>query len=253
MADMDVNNFEQTKSGAVGTSSIHGTKVCLAILHFVTHKQAPSAWLWSGNLQPYERSTTTSLPHAGLVLTTSQVSDPSARPIEEGTGTIPSDSLAAESIRAGGDFAANQDQTAGISGQSSKGFTGRTTDTSGARKIEGDATGEDPSTTQAALDADVKHGKSAGVGPTYNADSTTKGTSSSADVAPTAHWDNVDERVYQPKGENLKEGGGGGGRLVVLVYVFFRSGSVNFDLAAPHGPFGTGRVQKRGQAYSGPP
>ena len=34
-----------------------------------------------------------------------------------------------------------------------------------------------------------------------------KGTSSSAGVAPTAHWDNVDERVLQPKGENLKEGG----------------------------------------------
>jgi hypothetical protein len=64
---------------------------------------------------------------------------------------------------------------------------------------------EDPATTQAELDADRAGGKAAGVGPTYNKSGPS--SSSSAGVAPTAQQYNVDPRVLQPKGANLKEGG----------------------------------------------
>jgi hypothetical protein len=126
---------------------------------------------------------------------------------------VTSDSLAADSIRAGGDFGANQKST-GISDQPSRGFTGKTTDTSGARELSGE-----DDTTQSELDSDIKYGKDAGVGPTYNTRDTSNYANTSATegdgtnyggqggVAPTSMWNNTDEKVYKPKGANLKEGG----------------------------------------------
>lgn len=132
--------------------------------------------------------------------------------IEEKAGFIASDSLAADSIRESGDFASNQ-TSAGISNQSSRGFAGKTTDTSSARKIT------DEETTEGDLDADRKYGKDAGVGPTYNTkDNSTYAQQASDEgdgtnyggqggVAPTINQYNVDEKIFKPKGANLKEGG----------------------------------------------
>lgn len=163
----------------------------------------------SGNLSALPATTCLFHPHPANHPQVTSDPRSETNPVEEGTGIITSDSLAAESLRSGGDFAANESRKPGITDQTSKGFTGNTTDTSGARRIDGDSTGEDPDTTQASLDADQKLGKDAGVGPTYSASAASKGTNSdsSAGVAPTIYQDNVDERVYQPKGEGLEEGG----------------------------------------------
>ncbi|KIW03572.1 uncharacterized protein PV09_05327 [Verruconis gallopava] len=141
--------------------------------------------------------------------------------IEEGTGIVTSDSLAAESMRSGGDFAANV-HNAAISDQTSRGFTGNTTDTSSARRIHGDGDDDGNDAEEARmrseLDATREGGKDAGVGPTYNVRSSANdpyaatagdGTQygGQGGLAPTSMQHNVDTRDLQPKGENLKEGG----------------------------------------------
>jgi len=146
---------------------------------------------------------------------TKVTNDPEAfkHPIVEGAGVITSDSLAAESLRDGGEFA---DGHAGISGQKSEGSTASNTDTSGASTLDAAPDAEARMATEewnesAQMKAGSGLGKDAGVGPTYNTPSSeAKGfdnESSSAGVAPYAmtHHENLSD--LKPKGKNLEEGG----------------------------------------------
>ncbi|KAF7195599.1 hypothetical protein HII31_03193 [Pseudocercospora fuligena] len=119
-------------------------------------------------------------------------------PKNEAPGMVTSDSLAAESIQEGGSFAANSDSR-GPMAQPSRSVNTNTTDTSNAIRL-------DPATDAAAreaeqgwgdqsqLNAGSKLGKESGVGPTYNS---VAGATSPVDEGAT----------YQPKGQNLQEGG----------------------------------------------
>ncbi|KXT10422.1 hypothetical protein AC579_7882 [Pseudocercospora musae] len=119
-------------------------------------------------------------------------------PKNEAPGMVTSDSLAAESIREGGSFAANSDSR-GPMAQPSRSVNTNTSDTSNAIRL-------DPATDAAAreaqqgwgdqsqLNAGSKLGKASGVGPTYNSVS---GAASRTDEGAT----------YQPKGQHLQEGG----------------------------------------------
>jgi len=174
--------------------------------------------------------------------------DPAARrPIEESTGVITSDSLAAESLNSGGSFASGH---AGISGQPSKGSTAANEDTSSAIKLDAASDAEARQATEewnesAQLNAGRGLGKEAGRGPTYDLRgshggqgnsgqgngagdeesssgagaggngntkgvySTVHGTGSAhtAGVAPTAYSANVDPSTQKPHGRNIQEGG----------------------------------------------
>ncbi|KAI9663630.1 MAG: hypothetical protein M1821_007120 [Bathelium mastoideum] len=106
---------------------------------------------------------------AGTKVTT----DPESRrnPVNEGPGTITSDSLAAESLSSGGAFAAGN-PSAGAMGQSSRGTTTNTTDTSSATRLDPapDAESRDAQqgwSEEAQLNTGRGQGKEAGVGPTY--------------------------------------------------------------------------------------
>ncbi|KYG43743.1 hypothetical protein M433DRAFT_156373 [Acidomyces richmondensis BFW] len=72
---------------------------------------------------------------------TKVTNDPSADSKYENPGLVTSDSLAAESVNSGGDFAADA-PTRGPMSQNSAGSTAATTDTSGARTLDAAPTAE---------------------------------------------------------------------------------------------------------------
>lgn len=134
-----------------------------------------------------------------------QVTDPSAPKIQEGAGTVASDSLAADSTRAGGGFSDNRgSEPQGVSGSNS---TFANTNTSGATTLD------------AAPDAEARGGADSSSYPdsvggqsrdTTVEDASRKfggsGGASSAGVAPNyVASQYVDGGL--PKGNNLTEGG----------------------------------------------
>jgi len=166
-------------------------------------------------------------------------------PIEEPTGILLSDSLAAESLQSSGSFAANQSKK-GISDQPSRGTTANNTDVSSAQVlppapfIEARSAKEDNS--DEVLNEGIGLGKYAGRGPTYNIparnqsdgqwnnqsddqsssqvasdnDSANKqdqvdSGSSKSDRAPTYVQVDVERKLMddnmKPKGNNIQEGG----------------------------------------------
>lgn len=163
--------------------------------------------------------------------------------VQENPGTITSDSLAAESMNSGGDFASNQSGIA-PSQQSSNGFTGNTTDTQGATilpatgshaqrseehgsRMEDAQSGASYSTprdesdsTAAARSEGVTSGEystssggnASSGNNTSSGGSTTGGTSSYSSVAaaPSAYSSaggNNENLKPKPKGQNITEGG----------------------------------------------
>lgn len=157
-----------------------------------------------------------------------------------------SDSLAAESLNSGGSFGAGNPKAA-TSKQPSKSTTTNTTNTSGATKLDAAVDAEAREAQQGwnenvQLNAGSHLGKEAGVGPTYNTNtSSTSNTSSSTTgsggkggqatsatggvpstsgagdtgvpVAPTAAYAGsaIPPESQKPKGANLTEGGFEGG------------------------------------------
>ena len=158
---------------------------------------------------------------------------------------ITSDSLAAESMQSGGDFALDG-RKAGISGQPSRGSTANVTDISNATVLDPAPAAEARQATEewnesAILNSGLGQGKAAGRGPTWDIpDSSTSnnaaqpassglgsnsdfnssidaanetpgkmGKSKSANVAPS--YANADQQstggVMKPKGRNIHEGG----------------------------------------------
>ncbi|KKY17060.1 hypothetical protein UCDDS831_g06530 [Diplodia seriata] len=139
-----------------------------------------------------------------------KVSDPTAPPVSEGTGIVTSDSLAAESLKGDGSFAAGNPKS-GVNPQSSAGTTANTTDTSAARTLNAAADAETRDaqsewTEQAQLNAGSGL---TGKGPTYNKTASATGNtgSSAAGTAPTAYSaGKLNEKDQKPKGANLTEG-----------------------------------------------
>ncbi|KAK0659580.1 hypothetical protein DIS24_g3833 [Lasiodiplodia hormozganensis] len=131
-----------------------------------------------------------------------KVTDPTANPIAEGTGIVTSDSLAAESLKGDGSFAAGSSK-AGVSAQSSTGTTTNTTDTSAARTLHSAADAESRDAQQEwSEQAQLNAGSGlSGKGPTYN----TTTSSSNAGIAPTA-YSASQLHEQKPKGANLTEG-----------------------------------------------
>jgi hypothetical protein len=148
--------------------------------------------------------------------------DPEAtrNPVQEGTGVVTSDSLAAESVKAGGSFGGGN---APVSDQPSRSTTTNTTDTSAARKLAPapdakarEATEEEDAS--ALLDTGRGLGKAAGRGPTTNlpdssarqqtGGSSATGDAPNASAAPSAYSaDQLLQGAMKPKGKNIKEGG----------------------------------------------
>lgn len=137
--------------------------------------------------------------------TSCQVTDPNAPQIAERAGAIASDSLAAESTRAGGDFSKNRgNEPLGVAGANS---TFANTNTSGADTLEPapnsksrKAATEDPNESYpSATDGQSKS--------TAITDTTGFfGATSHAGIAPTyVNSQYVD--THGPKGKGLKEGG----------------------------------------------
>ncbi|GIZ40577.1 hypothetical protein CKM354_000391000 [Cercospora kikuchii] len=124
---------------------------------------------------------------AGQKVTT----DPASQnnPKNEAPGTVTSDSLAAESVNAGGSFAENSDSR-GPSAQPSYSTTTNTTDTSNATKLD--------STTSAS----ARGNQTTQLGGTGSSSSTTATGNASAQ----GH-SSYAQSVGQPKGQNLQEGG----------------------------------------------
>jgi len=133
-----------------------------------------------------------------------QVTDPNAPEIEEGSGAIASDSLAAESSNAGGEFSKNRDsEPLGVSGSNS---TFANEDTSAARRLDPTRDAEArPDSGESYPDA--AGGQSKGLAVTDTEGSyETGGATSSAGTAPTyVNSQFVD--TTGPKGKNLTEGG----------------------------------------------
>jgi hypothetical protein len=137
-----------------------------------------------------------------------QVTDPNAPRIEERAGAVASDSLAAESTRAGGDFSKNRGcEPLGVAGANS---TFANTNTSGADTLEPAPSSQ---SRKAATD-DTNDSYPSAIGgqsrSTATTDTTgsceTGGTISHAGVAPTyVNSQYVD--THGPKGKDLKEGG----------------------------------------------
>ncbi|KAF1986892.1 hypothetical protein K402DRAFT_446383 [Aulographum hederae CBS 113979] len=103
---------------------------------------------------------------------TKVTTDPASthNPIQEGTGLVNSDSLAAESLNSGGDFASGN---AAVSSQGAHGSTARTTDTKDASRLDpaSDAEARDAQqgwSEESQLNAGRGLGKEEGRGPTYN-------------------------------------------------------------------------------------
>ncbi|CAK4030584.1 Hypothetical predicted protein [Lecanosticta acicola] len=142
--------------------------------------------------------------------------DPQAlnNPKNENPGIVTSDSLAGESIKEGGSFAANSDAR-GPMDQPSAGTTANTTDTSNATRLEPAPDAEARAATSewsenAQLNAGKTLGKESGVGPTYNAAVGDASNSSSvAGPAPgyASHPAPSMGDTFAPKGKNIQEGG----------------------------------------------
>ncbi|KAF2397662.1 hypothetical protein EJ06DRAFT_523603 [Trichodelitschia bisporula] len=143
------------------------------------------------------------LPSSNL---TAQVSSNS--PITEKPGFIAADSLAAESVRDHGAFSANP--STGISGQSAKGMTANTSDTSAA-SVRPPAPNAEARMQQHKERKEHDMAEEAAVreqdripegGPVGGMGGEVKGN---AKTAPTGMWRNVDPAVLKAKGKNLKE------------------------------------------------
>ena len=118
---------------------------------------------------------------------------------------VTSDSVAAESIRGGGSFAANADSR-GPMDQPSHSTNTNTTDTSGATRLDPAPDAEARKASEewsenAQMNAGLGLGKEAGRGPTWNT------TSGEGDATNRAAGGGGSEGVDKPKGENLTEGG----------------------------------------------
>ncbi|KAL1593395.1 hypothetical protein SLS60_011003 [Paraconiothyrium brasiliense] len=149
-----------------------------------------------------------------------KVTDPKAT-LNEPTGLVTSDSLAAESLKNDGQFAANNPHAA-ASKQPSASTTSNTTDTSGATRLPPapDAEARDAQvgwqeTSQ--LNAAKGLGKESGVGPTYNVGGTSGAASGRSDsfnpggnAAPTGGYAGASEQArsageLRPHGANITE------------------------------------------------
>lgn len=128
---------------------------------------------------------------------------------------VTSDSLAAESIRSGGDFGSGGHKV-GISGQPSKGTTANVKDISNATILDPAPDAEARQATEewnesAILNTGLGQGKAAGRGPTWNIpDGSTSNTTQPANV--NVDPSNADagqqgtEDEMRPKGRNVHEG-----------------------------------------------
>ena len=121
-------------------------------------------------------------------------------PQNENPGMVTSDSLAAESIQAGGSFAANSDAR-GPMDQPSYSTTTNTADVSNATRLDPAVDAEARQASEewnenAQLNAGIGLGKDAGRGPTWNIPSNS--TNQGGDDARGGDW---------PKGKDLNEGG----------------------------------------------
>jgi len=134
-----------------------------------------------------------------------KVTDPNAPTIQEGSGPIASDSLAAESSNAGGAFRENRDsEPLGVSGSNS---TLANEDTSAARRIDPVPAAKDRPDSPVSY-PDAAGGQAKGLAVTNTEGSyETGGATSSAGTAPSYVNSQyiVDEKG--PKGKNLSEGG----------------------------------------------
>ncbi|TGO19079.1 hypothetical protein BTUL_0006g01160 [Botrytis tulipae] len=122
--------------------------------------------------------------------------------IKEGAGAIASDSLAAESTRAGGGFAGNRDgEPLGVAGANS---TFANTNTSGATRLDPASDAEARMATE-----DWAEEKKLGATGSYQKDvgnPNVKESTSNAGVAPS-YVSNQYQSGGKPKGKNLTEGG----------------------------------------------
>ncbi|KAF1849344.1 uncharacterized protein K460DRAFT_365231 [Cucurbitaria berberidis CBS 394.84] len=163
--------------------------------------------------------------HHGQKVTTDPES--TRNPIQEGVGTVTSDSLAADSINEGGSFGKGNPKAA-ASKQPSSSTTTNTTDTSNAKTLDPaiDAHSREAQegwSEEKSYQSAKGLGKESGVGPTYN--STGSGVNSAGDkrgvstgtsdgfdgvqgnIAPAGVYakQDLDSGVYKPKGKNVTE------------------------------------------------
>lgn len=145
-------------------------------------------------------------------------------PIQEGVGTVTSDSLAAESLKGEGEFGKGNPKAA-ASQQPSSSTTTNTTDTSSATKLDAavDAharEAKDGWSEEGQLKGAKGLGKESGVGPTYNdvgsgvnssgqtratTTGTSDGTSIQGNIAPEAAYAHTDLAGGKPKGKDITE------------------------------------------------
>ncbi|KAF2238050.1 hypothetical protein EV356DRAFT_564250 [Viridothelium virens] len=181
---------------------------------------------------------------------TKVTNDPEAfrNPVNEGPGTVTSDSLAAESLSRGGNFAANQ-PSAGAMSQPSYSTTTNTTDTSNTTRLDPapDAESRDVQqgwSEQQQLEAGRGLGKEAGVGPTFATSGGVGGTSSSAGGLSDRDTGGAISGSSKPHGKNITEGGAD--------FDNAPNASFNNDIGGPNDPgrYGEQRAQ-RSNAESG--
>jgi hypothetical protein len=118
-------------------------------------------------------------------------------PKNENPGVVTSDSLAAQSIREGGSFAANSDAR-GPMDQPSYSTNTNTTDTSNAVRLEPAVDAEARQASEEWNESAQLNATLSGKGPTYNT------ASGGSDSGVTSAAGNVEPK---PKGQNLQEGG----------------------------------------------
>ncbi|KAL1630494.1 hypothetical protein SLS56_004894 [Neofusicoccum ribis] len=150
-----------------------------------------------------------------------KVNDPNAPPISEGTGIITSDSLAGESLKGDGSFAAGNPKI-GLTGQTSAGTTTNTTDISAATTLDPETRdAQQEWSEQAQLNAGIGLGKDAGRGPTWAIPDKSTGPEDASGgpgisdsgsgfvgTAPTAFSaDKLHGGEQKPHGKNITEGG----------------------------------------------
>ncbi|KAI9708196.1 MAG: hypothetical protein M1820_004150 [Bogoriella megaspora] len=144
---------------------------------------------------------------------TKVTTDPASynNPKIEGTGTVTSDSLAAESLSRGGAYASNNPNAAAMS-QPSYSTTTNTTDTSNATTLPPAADAEARDAQQGwreetQINAGRSLGKEAGVGPTYNTPGGDSSTSSSGGGLTDRETGGAISGMSKPHGKNVTEGG----------------------------------------------
>jgi hypothetical protein len=151
-------------------------------------------------------------------------SESTRNPIQEGVGTVTSDSLAAESLKNDGDFGAGNPKAA-ASKQPSASTNTNNTDTSNATKLDPAVDAQareakDGWSEEQSLKAGKGLGKESGVGPTYNtlgssvnSSGDTRGVSTGSQVGADGVQGNIaptgahaqPHHVGGPKGANLTE------------------------------------------------